>query len=140
VFEEVLARPRGASDAVYGVYRDGWTAQRVVVTWSRGAAARTLHIELTLPDTAPFDRVTVYTASPGSRGTPRAFSLARAEMLRLTHSIDDSSGALELRVHPAFQPAAHSARADRRVLGCHCTAVRLIGAGGNHQVNLWQNQ
>jgi len=48
--------PRRAaySDAVKGIYPDGWTSERIVVTWSAGAARRSLRLTLRGPDWLPW--------------------------------------------------------------------------------------
>jgi hypothetical protein len=130
VFEEVVSNHRPPGDAAYGVYSDGWTGKRVVVTYGAHAAARSLELVLTAPDEAPFDTLHMHvTQTPGKADT-QTFTMKRGETCSIVRNLD-GQGAVEVRFDPPFQPAAHGSGRDRRILGCVCKAVRLVGPGGD---------
>jgi glycosyltransferase involved in cell wall biosynthesis len=128
VFKDVVDDHRAPADAVYGVYPDGWTGERVVVTYGARVDAQSLELVLTAPVEAPFDRVHAHVTL--GDGDTQKIMLRRGETHTIVRALA-GEGAVEVRVEPPFAPAAHGWGRDRRILGCVCKAVRILGPGGS---------
>jgi len=113
---------------VFGIYPDGWTGEHVIVTYGGHFDVETLEVLAALPDAAPFEQVQLRMMSEHHGGDGDAIILRRGETRKIVRSLA-SSGVTQIRVEPPFQPSSHGMGDDRRILGCVCESVRLVGPG-----------
>ena len=130
VFEEVV----GCSwfhDEVEGVHGDGWSSDRIVVSFSRCSEEKMLEIQFWAPPWIPAAALTVQLT--GNReGLAKNYELERGETLGLEERLPRNGGWVEFHISPTFQPAAVSKGADSRTLGCMVKSLRLVYPGQNH--------
>jgi len=117
LFDAVAAAPRRFRDRLAGVYGDGWTPARAVV--SHAAGRRELELGLANPRG---ESVSVELC--GHRAT-----LAPQTSLVVRCRLPAAGGCLELDVSPTFCPRERGFSADPRHLGLELWSCRLAGGG-----------
>lgn len=133
VFRELMAKPRSFTEALQGVYPDGWTGQRVVVTYGADSGLRHMEMLLQAPTWLPHDHVSVAVITDGS-GPPTVHAIARGQSTIVRQVLPNNSGYVECVIEPTFQPKTLGLNDDERVLGCLCQTCRIIFAGATHDL------
>jgi glycosyltransferase involved in cell wall biosynthesis len=129
VFSEVIGSQSSFADGIHGVYLDGWTNERVVVTYRASDEPRHLEVTFTVPAWLPCERVTAKASHNGNE-SPEPYVMPRGETTTLRVALPRTSGHLELTIDPVFQPRALRLNDDERTLGCLCQGCRLVSPGG----------
>jgi glycosyltransferase involved in cell wall biosynthesis len=133
VFRELMTKPRSFTEALQGVYPDGWTGERVVVTYGANSGLRHLEMLLQVPPWLPHDHVSVTVFADGS-GAPAVHAIARGQSAIVRQTLPNSSGYVECVIEPTFQPKTLGLNDDERILGCLCQACRIISAAATHDL------
>ena len=129
VFCEALADTSRFGLAIHGIYPDGWTGERLTVTYDANSEERYLEISLTAPSWLPFDRVSVCLTQDGKDDSVR-YQIERGRTLIVRRMLPCDSGFVELLIDPVFQPKAYNMGEDTRMLGCVARACRVVSPGG----------
>jgi hypothetical protein len=129
VFRAALASRHQSKLALHGVYPDGWTGARVVVTYGPSDRERYLEMALATPKWAPFPTTSAHVEHNGQNGAA-SYRIAQGEAVTIRCPLPPRDGFVEVLVDPVFQPSALGLNADDRTLGCICQAARLISPGG----------
>jgi glycosyltransferase involved in cell wall biosynthesis len=124
VFQEAIGRAHYL-DSLHGVYADGWTGDRMVVTYAASVNARVLHVTLALPAWAPFDSVSVQAIHEG-RTSQKPVVIKKGQQVVLQYPLPAGGGVVELHVHPVFQPRQIGLNSDSRFLGCLCRVCHIV--------------
>lgn len=133
VFRELMAKPRSFTEALQGVYPDGWTGQRVVVTYSADSGLRHMEMLLQAPTWLPHDYVSVAVLTDGS-GPPAVHVIARGQSTIVRQVLPNNSGYVECVIEPTFQPKTLGLNDDERILGCLCQTCQIISTGATHDL------
>lgn len=133
VFRELMAKPRSFAEALQGVYPDGWTGERVVVTYSADSGLRHLEMLLQAPPWLPHDHVSVTVLTDGS-GPPAVHAIARGQSAIVRQVLPNNSGYVECVIEPTFQRKTLGLNDDERVLGCLCQTCQIISEGATHDL------
>lgn len=128
VFRKAIS---GASfrDGVDGVYPDGWTSDRLVVSFGGGLGTRSLVGSFEAPGWIPADQLVLDLKDHEEKSSQR-YSLKRGESLALEKTLTRPSGWLELVISPVFQPSACNMGADTRTLGCRIKKLGFVYVNG----------
>ncbi len=133
VLREVLSGPRSFPQSLRGIYQDGWTANRVIVSYSAESSQRHLEMRLHAPQWLPHDRLSIRILPNGQ--APREVQvLRRGQSLTLRQPLPSASGFVECMIEPTFQPRAFGINDDERALGCLCLACRIISPTATHDL------
>jgi glycosyltransferase involved in cell wall biosynthesis len=117
LFDAVAAAPRRWRDRLAGVFSDGWTPARAVV--SRAAGRRELELGLANPRG---ESVSVELCGHRATLAPRTSLVVRCRL-------PAAGGCLELDVSPTFCPQERGFSTDPRHLGLELWSCRLAGGG-----------
>jgi len=129
VFREVLSGSGHFTQALHGVYSDGWTQGRVVITYDTCQEQRALEITLAAPPWFPLDRVSA-TILPSGHGSAETHVIERGQEVTIRRLLPGEGGFVELTVDPVFQPQTYGMGEDSRLLGCLCQACRVVSPSG----------
>lgn len=127
VFQNALSGNRQFSEAIHGVFPDGWTQDRVFVTFNGSAEKRTLEIQFEVPSYWPHREVSV-TLSDGKIPFKTQI-LHRGKRTMIRHSLPEDAGILEFTFAPKFQPKDYGLNEDERILGCMCPTCSILSGG-----------
>jgi hypothetical protein len=127
VFREAVHGSRYFSQAVHGVYLDGWTSEQVVITYGANPTPRHAEIDLAVPSWIPFERVSVQVL-PNETGSVATHYIDRGQALTIRCALAAHDGYIELRLDPTFQPQTYGMNKDNRTLGCICQGCRIISS------------
>lgn len=126
VFQEVIATFRRSVDSVKGIHPDGWTTERVVVTFASAAAPRTLRLALQSPPWFPWAHQRIRQLR--KRSIPgKTYKLRRGQALTIECALPAESGILEFIFDPPMVPRALGLNNDDRMLGCECRGCVIVG-------------
>jgi glycosyltransferase involved in cell wall biosynthesis len=128
VFQEAMATSRRFTDAVKGIYPDGWTSERIVVTWSATAAHRAIRLTLRGADWLPWPHQRVRLFKDLER-TGTTFKLRRGQVLTIEHDLPAAGGHLEFLFDPPAVPSVLGLGDDDRLLGCYCKECLITSPG-----------
>jgi len=127
LFRQVMG-PKRFSDALNGVYPDGWTTEHVIVTYGASQKQRSLEIKLTAPPWLPSDRVSAIVTQNG-QARSETYLMERGQAVTISRTISHDGGFIDLSIAPVWQPKAYGQNEDERMLGCICQACRIISPG-----------
>jgi len=133
VFRAAIVGGAVHADGVHGLYSDGWTKDRIVVTLAQSAQPRKLEVELSAPPWLPHDQVTVTTAREEG-GRSQTHSLKRGQSLMLRCDPPVNGGFVEINLEPVFQPKVHGLNEDDRWLGCFCQGCWIVSGDGRQSL------
>ena len=125
VFQEAMATSRRYADAVKGIHPDGWTSERIVVTWSATAEQRRVRLTLRGADWLPWSHQRVCLVSNRER-TSTTFKLRRGQAVTVEHPLPAAGGHLEFLFDPPARPSVLGVSGDDRLLGCYCTECAIV--------------
>jgi glycosyltransferase involved in cell wall biosynthesis len=126
VFQESMATSRRYADAVKGIHPDGWTSERIVVTWSAGSQQRSVRLRLRGADWLPWAHQRVRLVKDG-QDMVKTFKLRRGQTLTIEQQLPAAGGHLEFLIDPPAVPKGLGLGDDDRLLGCHCTECVITG-------------
>jgi glycosyltransferase involved in cell wall biosynthesis len=132
--EEVINSPRRFHDEIKGVYRDGWTGNKLDVTHSGGIPKRTLELILEVPNGVPYHQATIRLDTP--TGKRRQWKIGRGRLHEIRLPLTERGNHLVFSIEPAFVPAECNMGTDARTLGVLCKECRLVSAG-DERTPLW---
>jgi len=69
VFRQAVTDPRSFTESLHGVYQDGWTSERVVITYSAQPEPRQLEMLLHVPLDLPHERVLISVFPDGEKAS-----------------------------------------------------------------------
>jgi glycosyltransferase involved in cell wall biosynthesis len=113
------ADPHGAR--LSGVHPDGWLGERLALSVSAGG---TCELDLHAPYWLRAREVAV-TASAHGRSLG-AWRVRRDSRSTIRFAVEDADRHVEVRLGPAFRPAAPGSGGDERWLTCRCEGARLV--------------
>jgi glycosyltransferase involved in cell wall biosynthesis/SAM-dependent methyltransferase len=120
--------PKQFACRAYGIYDDGWTAERVVITFPESPVERYLEV-VVLPHLAGRESVTI-TLRQDSVADSATYLLTSEQPLALHRPLPLSQGFIELQVQPALRPLSYKGQRDYRRLGVRCGECRVVSASG----------
>jgi glycosyltransferase involved in cell wall biosynthesis len=125
VLQEAMATSRRYTDAVKGIHPDGWTSERIVVTWSATAEQRWVRLKLRGADWLPwsYQRVSVVR---NREHTSTTFRLRRGQTMTVEQQLPAAGGHLEFLFDPPARPSVLGVSGDDRLLGCYCTECAIV--------------
>ena len=131
VFEDVVRHPAETMTAVYGVFPDGWTGDRMTVVFGAGAGARRLTIKLKAPEWIPAEAISIRVL-PGTE----VHQIPRGCGKEFTRELPGGeAGTIEFCCSPTFQPSKCGGGEDHRSLGCLLESATIFGPTGDaHQL------
>ena len=132
VFQDAVRYPVERPPALYGVFPDAWTSDRVTVVFGNGTAPRRLTVTFKAPGWIPSDAVSIRVL-PDPSGRPEIHRIPRGEEKSITRDLPEKSGMVEFLCSPTFQPARFEAGGDTRSLGCHLESAAILEPNGNVQ-------
>lgn len=132
--EEVIGYPRHFRDEIKGVYRDGWTGNKLDITHSAGFTDGALELTLEVPAWAPYRKVAV--SLNNHLGRRQKWTIGRGSLCKIGLPLTETGGHLVFSIEPAFVPSKCNMGIDDRPLGALCKKCRLISAG-EERTTLW---
>jgi glycosyltransferase involved in cell wall biosynthesis len=132
--EEVINSPRRFHDEIKGVYRDGWTGNKLDITHSGGSPKRTLELILEVPKGVPYRQATIRLDKPAGKRLQWTIGRGRRREIRLP--LTERGNHLVFSIEPAFIPVECNMGTDARMLGVLCKSCRLVSAG-DERTSLW---
>jgi hypothetical protein len=133
LFQQVVGGITDFSDAIYGVYGDGWTSDRVYVSYREASEPRELEITMTAPPWLPFDRLSVKMSENGEKGIDTHLLRAGGEA-QIKRRLRAHGGFVEIAIAPVFQPSALGLNEDPRFLGCRCVECAIVSPSGRQRL------
>jgi glycosyltransferase involved in cell wall biosynthesis len=124
VFQEAAGHPVERPSAVYGVFPDAWTGDRLTVVYGKGPTPRRLTVTLRAPEWLPSAEIAIRVA-----GT-EIHRIARGRRKTIALDLPGQAGVVELLCSPTFQPGG----ADLRRLGCLLESAAIVGPEGDRQL------
>lgn len=117
VFDEAIQDGTHYHDVVHGIFEDGWTSDKISLTYAVGKEDRMLSMTLHCPLSHPKAPLSI---SVLGEHLPEniLYSLVAGETLTIQHSIPRESGHLDVFIKEVFQPSQHNMGGDVRGLGC----------------------
>ena len=137
VFREAVGSPAAYSNALYGIYSDGWCSKRSIVTHAAGPEGRKLALELETPDWIPADAVSL-TVLTGDSSGPSVQRLRRGENRRIEVPLPAASGYFELHCEPTFRPVDCGTGSDTRALGLKIHTSQITLPDGTVERLTWE--
>lgn len=126
VFEEAVNRWRSCPVQLHGVYPDGWTQERVEITYPGSSVLRRLQMTFEVPSFYPYDRSVVKISENGNR--PKVYRIRRGKSGTISYPLSMNGGSIELVFKRTFRPKELGMNDDERRLGCVCREC-LIQSG-----------
>lgn len=118
-FQDAASGKLKFSEAIHGVYPDGWTQDRMFVAYGPSSDKRKLEVVFELPTFLPKRDISV-TVFDRMKNPLKRQSLQWGKRKTIRHSLPESSGVLEFSFYPTFVPKDYGLNQDKRVLGCLC--------------------
>jgi glycosyltransferase involved in cell wall biosynthesis len=133
IIHEALRGIQRFTDTLKSIYPDGWTTERLLISFAAGVGPRRLRLALESPPWLPwaFQRIRLL-GRRGKRAT--TYKLHRGRGLTIERALPVEGGMLELVFDPPLIPQALGLSDDARFLGCMCTECVLVGPGGEQQL------
>lgn len=127
IFNEVLGGAIRYSDALHGIYPDGWMGERMVVTFSPSPQDRHLEMVFSLPGFSPQKEVTACLEN-GLRSSRQTYRVGAGGKSDVRYHLPPKGGFLEISVSHTFQPKALGMNEDTRFLGLQCESCRIVSS------------
>jgi glycosyltransferase involved in cell wall biosynthesis/SAM-dependent methyltransferase len=129
VFHEALGLRGAPGLGLHGVYPDGWTNDRMVLTFPRDTRQRYLQLELEGPEDAPSGIFSVAVGTGDGRADDK-YSLQKGEAIAIRKALPAEGGIIQIRCGPVFQPDASIGGGDSRRLALKCRLCRVMSVSG----------
>jgi len=133
LFRQVVGGPHVLADRLYGVDADGWSGERLIVTYAPSPRERYLDAVLTAPAWLPYGEAgaQVVTDSPDKGET---FLIRPGRFVRITRPLLPDGGWIDIAFDRLFRPRAYGLSADSRMLGCVVQACSIVS--GTESIDL----
>jgi hypothetical protein len=129
IFRELVDGTTGHhTNALVGVYGDGWVGESMIVSYQADTSPRALELLLSVPEWLPSEHLTV-TMRNSDSGQPELHLIPRGQRMLLRKELASSGGLIELQLQPVCVPAVLGIQPDDRQLSCVCEAARLTSPG-----------
>lgn len=125
IFQKAINDERKFSQALYGVYHDGWTSDRLIITHDSSTEKRYLELELALPDAVPTKQINIKLFD-GVNTRAINHRVNAGQSIKLRQKLPRKNGFIEIYLDPLFQPKASGTGEDIRILGCKCNTCQII--------------
>jgi glycosyltransferase involved in cell wall biosynthesis len=132
VFKDVMQEPAMKGYSLHGVYPDGWTGDRVTLTY--GAPSSPGHLETLFHAPAWLPREELRLRVCDRKGLLRGYRIKRGESMELEFVLNEAGGILDFYVLPTFRPKAQGTSEDERSLGCLCKGFAIVS--GDERLDL----
>jgi glycosyltransferase involved in cell wall biosynthesis len=119
IFQEALGSFKRFADALKGIHRDGWTTERLVVTFADSTEQRTLRLTLEAPSWLPWTHQRLRLLRTRSVAG-KNYKLKRGQPLTIERVLPREGGTLEFVFDPPLVPRALGLNDDERMLGTQC--------------------
>jgi glycosyltransferase involved in cell wall biosynthesis/2-polyprenyl-3-methyl-5-hydroxy-6-metoxy-1,4-benzoquinol methylase len=128
-FREVMSEQKEFTQALHGIYPDGWISNRAVITYESSTEQRVLEMELTTPKWLPVQQVhaRIFENSGNLLDSHR---MMPGQSIKISYSLAAQSGFIEILLDPLFQPKKHGMGEDERLLSCVCQSCRIVSPRG----------
>lgn len=133
VFREALLSSRCFFPVLRGVYADGWTGDRIVVTYGAETGHRYLETVLHVPSWLPHDHVSITHRLNGG-GLSKTQTVRRGESITIRDQLPSADGFLEIMISPTFKPDVNGFNDDDRTLGCQCRGCSIVSGSQNYDL------
>ncbi len=134
VIEKVAGYPRKFHDEVKGIYADGWTGDRLDITYNHEQLGRILELKMELPPWYPYRQSAI--SLNGHSKMKRKWKIRRGQSLEIKLPLIDKENHLAFAIEPTFIPAEYNITPDNRALGVLCQRCGLISPNGEYKL-LW---
>lgn len=128
IFQKTMSSKPQYYNNLMGVFDDGWTEDKIVVTHNQAKERRTLEIVFQCPEWHP-------KASVNIRHNDKSFHLKASETLTISLPMQEESACLELNIDNTFQPSLCGLGEDLRILGCFVLGCDIVSE--NKRIKLW---
>jgi glycosyltransferase involved in cell wall biosynthesis len=129
VLHAAMGASRAAADRLHGVYADGWTSERVVVSYVPSPHDRFLDIVLTAPPWLPFSEVRVEVLADRSDRV-QTYSLRCQESVRIHQLLAREGGSIDIVFARVFDQYAYGLGENRGTSGCIVQGCSIVSADG----------
>jgi glycosyltransferase involved in cell wall biosynthesis/SAM-dependent methyltransferase len=119
LLQDALDGGKHLAPTVHGVFADGWTGDHVTIMHNPSGGQRYLEMTLYAPPWLPSENLSIRTGT-------QTHVIKRDQTVTLRHRLPAAGGALEIQIHPTFQPQAQGMGTDTRILGCLCRSCRIL--------------
>ena len=133
VFRDALLSCRSFLPTLQGVHADGWTGERIVVTYGAESGPRYLETSLHVPSWLPHDHVSITHCLNGA-GLRKNQTVRRGESITIRDQLPSTDGFLEIMISPTFQPRVNGFNDDDRTLGCQCQGCSIVSEGKHYDL------
>jgi hypothetical protein len=135
--EEVISEPRHFHDEVKGVYRDGWTGNKIEITHSAGLSKRILELNLEVPSWVPYKKAVISLDKPSGR--KQKWTIDRGNLCEIGLPLTETASHLVFSIEPTFVPSKCNMGMDDRPLGVLCKGCHIIVHNGE-RTSLWPDK
>lgn len=141
IFEQALNSFNHCSNAVYGLYPDNWTNDRVIITHDSipiNSKKRVLEMEWFVPGFVPNEKIHIE-MHDRKAGFMKKEVVSVGGNLKMSHELPVEASYIEFKLSPVFQPKAHNFNEDMRMLACVCKGCCIVSEDG-HRLNLLEKE
>lgn len=117
IFASALRSPSPFHDKISGLFEDGWTSNRLALTYSSGLEKRIFQISLEVPPFHTCRRVTLKIEDKCK--ILQKLKIERGNKITVRQILPQEQGHLTVSLNPVFSPAGDSRHLSCRCLGCH---------------------
>jgi glycosyltransferase involved in cell wall biosynthesis len=129
VLQAAVAASRRFADALRDLHQDGWSSERLVISFAPAAGPRSLRLHLRAAAWLPWAHQKIRLHR--GRGKPgQVYRLKRGQELVIEQPLPADGGCLEFLIDPPVQPSALGLNNDDRTLGCECLGCTITGPAG----------
>lgn len=122
IFKDAVNNRRKFSLALHGIYPDGWTSDRVIVTYESNPEKRRLEMQFFVPDYIPTSQVSINVLSSSSI----VYKVPTGQLVKISQELPHEGGLIEFILDPVFQPKMYGMNEDTRALGCLCQLCQVV--------------
>jgi glycosyltransferase involved in cell wall biosynthesis len=120
------------SNILVGVHPDGWAGPDLKLQIAPAAQARTLDLEIALPDGAPIDKVRLQIRQDSE--TKSEISVLRGQNGSVSMPLPLTGGCFSVTIFSSFVPALTSGGGDHRELSAKLVKCEIVQADGQRDV------
>lgn len=117
----------GHKNSIFGRFKDGWTSEELIVTYTQHTAERFLELRFELPLFFPYDSSLIELWE--SDILIKTYKMFRENELTIYHSLSMDGGVVNILFYPAFQPLEITLEPDKRILGVSCRKAWITSKG-----------
>jgi len=124
VFQSAVNEHYLYSQALHGIHPDGWTENRVMVTYQDDVVSRYAEIEFYVPPSFPYKQAVIKVLDGNAK--PDSYKIKRGESKIVRCALSSNNNFIEFSIEPTFQPKAFGLNDDERHLGCLCKGCWIV--------------